>query len=102
MSRSDLTGLIVVCDLLICIAYAISIKCLKHYVIKTQRFQNQEAYQITDFAVEIKNLPSHKVFGSLENLKAKLHLHINRVLENQDQVMQSLTTDATGLDNKNT
>jgi hypothetical protein len=40
-----------------------------------------ESLDITDFAVEIKNLPSVEVFGDLNNLKAKLHLHISRILE---------------------
>ena len=75
----------IACDVLICILFAINIAWLNRSISLEQYYVDKEFVHMTDFAVEVKNLPSKNLgaFDDLEQLKALLYRHISDVVANE-------------------
>ena len=75
----------IACDVLICILFAINIAWLNRSISLEQYYVDKEFVHMTDFAVEVKNLPSKNsgAFDDLEQLKAQLSRHISDVVANE-------------------
>ena len=67
MERFQLSKMVIIIDLLICLAFVILTGSLRFCIQK--EVQNVEAKEqlLTEFSIEIKNLPIVEVYGTLAN-----------------------------------
>ena len=80
VSRSELTGIVVLCDLAIVIGFIITTGVLDHYIYKEAEELDNNFVQITDFSLRVKNLPEIQDYKSLEQLRAMLQTHLEMVV----------------------
>jgi len=83
ISRNTLLNIVVVCEGLICLAFAINICCLSRSFESEQHQADTKFVHMTDFAVRIKNLPPESAYDNLEHLKAKLLIHLSEVVKRE-------------------
>lgn len=82
--------------MLICLLFVLNTIWLHRYTKYEEMIVDKRAVQITDFAVEIKNLPPVEDFGSLPKLRIMLDNHIRKVIKEEPQVIMQLVNDENG------
>jgi len=78
INRTSLANIVIACDALICILFAINTCWLARSVSVEQYEVDHQFVQMNDFSVRVKNLPSKGsgAFEDLDQLKAQLLLHL--------------------------
>ena len=65
-----------------------AILCIRRKVYAEVRKYKQKALKLGDFSVEIKHLPKLDICANVDLLRAKLALHIAKVVEEEDDVLE--------------
>ena len=86
MERDRLANIVMVCDLVIMLVFAINLIILQRYIPMERHLIDQGTVMMTDFTVRVKNLPPLSEYETLDQLKAQLTMHINKVVAKQSSV----------------
>lgn len=90
MPRTDLTKMVILLDLVICLLFIILSYAMRVCTIKEiKNIQNKEQ-MLTDYVVEIRELPDQEVYMTTDELKAKLLVHLQNVCKKEDPVIGEL------------
>lgn len=80
LSRYKLSSIVIILDLIVCTVFIIYIVSVTKSIKSEAADYDNELLQITDFAVRVKNLPDHKNYNTLDQLRSILTSHFTRVL----------------------
>ena len=70
MTRTRLTNIVILCDALICVVFALNTCWLSRAISSEQHDVEKKFVQMTDFAVRVKGLPEKSAFDSFDQLRA--------------------------------
>jgi hypothetical protein len=90
MQRDDLTKMVILLDLVICLLFIILTYGMRVCTIKEINNIQNKVNMLTDFTVELRNLPEQEVYGTLDELKAKLQVHLEMVCKKEEPVIAEL------------
>lgn len=81
ISRKTLTYVIVACDMIICVLFALNAVWIHQWTLKDEQELDVETVSLTDFSVRIQNLPGKECYGSIDELRAMLYDHIIKTIK---------------------
>ena len=90
IERTDLSMIVVFLDILICLAFICNSAHIRRYIYLEEHDIDNKNVQVTDFAVRIKNFPDVEEYTSINQLKAMLALHINKVIKKEKTIIGNL------------
>ena len=80
VDRVNLASLVMVLDVAICLWFIMNTSMLNAFIEREGRYRQDKFVTMPDFAIKIKNLPPQEDYVDLNQLRAQLTLHINRVV----------------------
>jgi hypothetical protein len=86
IKRTTLGIIVVSLDVAIVISLLVSLYILGHYEKLEHQEINSNLVTTEDFAVLIKDLPDYHDFNTLNELKARLWIHLEKVIKAEKQV----------------
>ena len=89
IERDKVTFITVITDILLSLAFLAAILYIRSKVYSELRKYKENALQLGDFSVEIKHLPKLGVCADADQLRAKLTLHIAKMVEDADDVLKT-------------
>lgn len=88
ISRTRLTYTVVACDMAICILFVLNAVWILQFIKKEERDEDKRIVNLSDFAVQIKNIPSADNWNqNHELLRVMLFWHITEVVKKEPQVI---------------
>ena len=83
ISRENLAAIVMVLDVIICFWFIMNIAMMSSYIEREGKYMDDQYVTMPDFAVRIKNLPPRSEYKDLNQLRAQLTLHINKVVKKE-------------------
>lgn len=84
IKKSHVAIVVVLCDILICISYLVSLYILEVFERHDTKMLSQSTIKIEDFTVEIQGIPKRSEYKTLENLKAHLWNLLEKVADEEE------------------
>ena len=88
INRENVTYITIITDIVTSLAFMIAILWIRSNVQAEVRKYKEKALQLGDFSVEIKHLPKLAVCSDADQLRAKLTLHIAKMIEDAEIVLE--------------
>ena len=90
IKRKTVTYITVITDIVTSLAFLMAILWIRSNVDAEVKKYKEKAVQLGDFSVEIKHLPKLAVCSDSEQLRAKLTLHIAKIVKDADIVLEKV------------